>query len=218
MRNAFGGAGKAGAKLDPGCAHFQIGGNRFAPADAARDEHRHLGRHFGQDFLRQHAGRDRADMAASLHPFHHQRVDARPHQLLRQAKRGGEADQLGPFGLDRFDAALGRQATGQHDMADVMARAHVDQIEQHRVHGDEVDAEGLVRQRLGRGDFPVQQVRRHRPAGDDAKAARIGYGRHQMAFGNPAHRPAQDRAAAAEKVGAARHEGSEFGVGHMVQP
>ena len=116
--------------------------------------------------------------------------------------------------LDRFYAALGRNAAGKHDMADFMLRADRDQIEQHRVHGNQVHAERLAGQRLGRGDFGVEQFRRHRPAGDHAKAAGVADRRDEIALRHPAHRPAQDRALAAEKFGAAGHQGSEFGSGH----
>ena len=64
-------------------------------ADAAGDEDRHVATDVRQDLLRQHRGRDRADMAARLHPLDDQRVDARADQLLRQRQRGREADQLG---------------------------------------------------------------------------------------------------------------------------
>jgi hypothetical protein len=96
-----------------------------------------------------------------------------------------------------------------------MPGTDVDQVEQLRVHGDEVDAERLGSQRLGRGDFRVQQGGRHRAAGNHAKPPGIGYGRHQMPFRHPAHRPAQNGGVAAQKLRAAGHEGSEFGVGHV---
>ncbi len=214
MGDALARAGKARAQLHAGGAHFQIGGDRLAPADAAGHEHRNLLRHFGQDFLRQHAGRDRADMAARFHALDHQRVDARSHQLLRQRQRGRKADQLGAIGLDRLDAALGRQATGQHDMAHLMLGAHRDQVEQLRMHGDQVHAERLVGQRPGRRNFRVQQFGRHRATGNHTETAGVRDRRHQMPLTDPAHRPAQDRALAAEKFGAAGHQGSEFGSGH----
>ena len=191
-----------------------LGGDRLASADAAGHEHRNLLRHFGQDFLRQHAGRDRADMAARFHALDHQRVDARSHQLLRKRQRGRETDQLGAIGLDRLDAALGRQATGQHHMAHLMLGAHRDQVEQLRMHGDQVHAERLVGQRPGRRNFRVQQFGRHRATGNHAETAGVRDRRHQMPLTDPAHRPAQDRALAAEKFGAAGHQGSEFGSGH----
>src|SRR3546814_3674895 len=88
------------------------------PADAAGDEHRHLGGDLGQDLLREHAGRDRADMAAGLHALDHQRVDARADQLLGEAERGREADQLRAAHLDRLEAAARWQAAREHDRSE----------------------------------------------------------------------------------------------------
>ena len=87
----LGGAGEARAELDADRAHLEIAGDRLAAADPAGDEHQVLVRQLGQEFLRQHAGRDRADMAAGLHPLDHQRIAARAQQLLGQRQRGGEA-------------------------------------------------------------------------------------------------------------------------------
>jgi hypothetical protein len=47
---------------------------------------------------------------------------------------------------------------------------------------DEVDAEGTVGQRLGRGNLGIEQRRAHRAAGDDAEAASIGDGGDEMAL------------------------------------
>src|SRR3546814_14216466 len=79
-------------------------------------------------------------MAARLHPLDHQRIDARAHQLLRERKGRREADDLRARGLDRLEAALGWQAPCEHDMADAMFCAHLDQLEELGVHGDKVDA------------------------------------------------------------------------------
>ena len=87
-------ADEARAELDADRAHFEIGGDRLAAADPAGDEHRNVLGDDGQDLLRQHRGRDRADVAAGLHALDHQRVGARAHQLLGQRERGREADQL----------------------------------------------------------------------------------------------------------------------------
>jgi hypothetical protein len=207
-------ADKAGAKLHARRAHFQIGGDCAAAADAACDEHRNLVRDFGQDFLREHAGRHRTDMAACLHPLDHQRIDARTDELLGERQRGCETHDLGAHLLDRLDAALGRQPACQHDMADLMLGAHRDQLHQLRVHGDEVDAERLGSKRLGRGDLGIEQFGGHRPAGNHAKAACIRDGRDEIALRHPAHRPAKDRGLAAQKGGAARHGGSGERVVH----
>ena len=176
------GADEARAELDADRAHFEIGGDRLAAADPAGDEHRNVLGDDGQDFLRQHRGRNRADMAAGLHALDHQRVGARAHQLLRQRQRGREADQLGAAGLDPLDRPARRKAAGEHDMADLVLRADVDQLAQLRVHGDEVDAERPVRARLGLGDLGVEQLGAHRAAGDHAEPAGVGDGGDEVAL------------------------------------
>ena len=141
-------ADEARAELDADRAHFEIGRDRLAAADPAGDEDRDVLGDDRQDFLRQHRGRDRADMAAGLHAFDHQGVGARPHQLLREAERGGEGDQLGAVRLDLLDRPARRKPAGEHDMADIVLRADVDQLAELRMHGDEVDAERPVGARL----------------------------------------------------------------------
>jgi hypothetical protein len=64
---------------------------------------------FRQDFLRQHRGRDRADMAARFHALDHQRIGAGTHQLLRQRQRGAKQITFAPLALIASIAALGRQ-------------------------------------------------------------------------------------------------------------
>ena len=193
MRDRFVRADEARAELDAGRAHLQIAGDRLAPADAAGDEHgQHVG-DLGQHLLREHAGGDRADMAAGLHPLDHQRIDAGADQLLREASVGGEADHLGARRLDPLDRAAGRQPAGEHDMADVVAGADLDQLDQGGMHRDEVDAERLGRERLGRGDLGIEQVGRHRPARDHAEAAGVRDRRDEVALADPRHRAGQDR-------------------------
>jgi hypothetical protein len=132
-----------------------------------------------------------------------------------QRQRGREDDDLGAERLDRLDTALGRNAAGQHDMAHAMLFTDRDQVEKLGVHGDQVDAERLGGERLGPGDLRVEQVGRHRAAGDHAKAARIADRGHEVAFRNPAHRAAQDGIFGAQKGGPARHEGGSLGsCGH----
>ena len=80
-------ADEAGAELDADRAHLQIAGDQPAMADPAGDEDRHLGGERRQYLLGEHRGRDRADMAARLHPLDDQGVDARADQLLRQRQR-----------------------------------------------------------------------------------------------------------------------------------
>ncbi len=90
MRDRFMGADKARAELHAGRAHLEISEDRLAAADAAGDENRHV-RQMRQDFLRQNAGRDRADMAARLHALDDDGVGAHAHELLGDDERGREA-------------------------------------------------------------------------------------------------------------------------------
>jgi hypothetical protein len=190
----------------PDRAHFEIAGDQPAMADAAGDEDRNLGGKRRKYFLRQHRSRDRTDMAARFHPFDDQSVNARSDQLPGQRKSGGKADQFGAAPLDPLDRSAGRQPAGQDDMADLMFRADVDQVAQGRMHGDQIDAERPVGALLRLGDFGVEHVGHHCSAGDDAEAAGIGNGGDEVAFGDPAHRTAQDRDLAAEEIGAALHQ------------
>ena len=112
MGDALGGADEARAELNAGRAHLEIAGDQPAMADPAGDEDRHLRAERRQDLLGEHRGRDRADMAARLHPLDHQRVDARADQLFRERERGREAVQLGAIPLDPGDRAWRRQAAG----------------------------------------------------------------------------------------------------------
>ena len=97
-------------------------------------------------------------MAAGLHALDHQRIDVRAHQLLRERERGSEADQLGAARLDPVDRPARRKTAGEHDVADAVLRADIDQLAKLRVHGDEVDAERPVGARLGLGDLGVEQL------------------------------------------------------------
>src|SRR3546814_6381724 len=84
-------------------------------------------------------------MAARLHPLDHQRIDARAHQLLRERKGRREADDLRARGLDRLEAALGWQAPCEHDMADAMFCAHLDQLEELRSEEHTSELQSLMR-------------------------------------------------------------------------
>jgi hypothetical protein len=129
-----------------------------------------------------------------------------PATLLRQRQCRGEADQLGAPRLDPLDRTGRRQPAGEDDMGDMMLRAHVDQLGKLRVHGDEVDPERPLRACLRPGDFGVEQLRRHRAAGDHPEAAGIADRGDEIALGNPGHRPAQDRPLATEECSAPRHQ------------
>ena len=205
-------ADEAGAELDPDRAHFEVSGDRLAAADPAGDEDRNIFRDVGQDFLRQHRGRHRADVAAGLHALDDQRVGARAYQFLREGQRGREADQLRAARFDPVDRAARGKAAGKNDVGDAMIGADVDQLGQLRVHGDEIDAERPVGARLGLGDLGVEQFGAHRSAGDYSEPAGVGDGGDQMALGNPAHRAAHDGDVAAEELGAAVHQLLEPGV------
>jgi len=206
MRDRFTGAGKAGAELHAGRAHLQVTCHRFAAADAAGHEHQMIRRKARQDFLREDGRGHGADVAARFHALDHKRVRAGAQQLLAERQRGRKADDLGTMRLDRLETALGRDTASQHDMRDAVLCADIDKVEQLRVHGDEVHAEGLGRQRLGGGDFRVQKRRRHRAAGDHTEAARVTDRRNEIAFGHPRHRAAQDRGLATEEFAATRHQ------------
>ena len=91
-------------------------------------------------------------------------------------------------------------------MADAMFRAHFDQLEQLRVHRDQVDAEIARRERFGGGYLGIEKFGCHRPAGNHAEPARVADRADKMAFGDPAHRTAQDGIVAAEKLGSAGHQ------------
>ncbi len=144
MGDALGRADEAGAELHADRAHLQIAGDQPAMADAAGDEDRHLGGERRQYLLGEHRGRDRADMAARLHPLDHQRVDARADQLLRQRQRRARSRSASRhYALIRSIEPDGGSPPARTTWLTSMARADVDQLGQHRMHGDEVDAERL---------------------------------------------------------------------------
>jgi hypothetical protein len=98
----------------------------------------------------------------------------------------------------------------------------VDQLDELRVHGDDVDAERPVGQRGGRLDLARQQIGRHRARGDDAKPAGIGNRRDQVALRHPGHRAAHHRELGAEKRAAARpqpveHQARRVGACHVAR-
>ena len=87
-----------------------------------------------------------------------------------------------------------------------MLFAYPDQIEELRMHGDEIHAERLVGKRFGRRDLRVEQLGRHRATCDHAEAAGVRDGGNQVPLGHPAHRAAQDGRLAAQEIGAAAHQ------------
>ena len=150
-------------------------------------------------------------MPARFHPLDHQRIDARPDQFLRQTERRRKADDFGATCLDRIEASCRREPTGKDDVRYLMPRANIDQIHQHRMHRDQVDAEGFGRARLRLGNFGIEQFGGHRPARNQAKAACVGDGRHQMPLADPRHRPAHDGNLRAKERGPARHQVGQAG-------
>src|SRR6185437_16753793 len=70
-------------------------------------------------------------------------------------------------------------------------------------HGDEVDAERLLRALARRRDLGIELHRLHRAAGDDAETAAIRDRRDKIALADPGHGTAHDRKLATEEFGAA---------------
>ena len=212
VRDALGRGGKARAKLGAGGPHFQIGQDRLTPAEPAGHENRHVAQ-VGQNFLRQHGQRNRANMPAGLAALDDNGVRPRAHQPLGQYQGGGKGDQLGAAILHRAHRGPGRDATGEHHMGHTGLQRHPHQVVDLRVHGDQVDAKGFFGERLGGGDLGGQHLRAHRAARDHAKAARIGNRRDQMTLADPAHRASQDGNLAAQEGAATRPEPVQFRAG-----
>ena len=61
--------------------------------------------------------------------------------LRAKPRAGAKAEDARAASLDALDRGAARQTAGQHDVADPMRRADIDQLEQLRVQGDQVDAE-----------------------------------------------------------------------------
>ena len=122
------GADEARAELAAGGAHAQIGGDRLAVADAAGDEHRHLAQ-LRQDLLRQHAGRDRADMAARLHALDDQRVGAAARtSFLATPRLGAKHSSLAPPSLTRAMVARGGRPPASTTWPTRVREADLDQL------------------------------------------------------------------------------------------
>ena len=202
MRDRFIGADEARAELHAGRAHLEISDDRLAAADPAGDEHRHIAQ-MRQDLLRQHAGRDRADMAASFHALDDDGIGAHAHEFSRDRKGGREADHLGAAVLDARDRGPARHAAREHDVADAAADAHVDERQKLGMERDEIDAERPVGEREGAVDLGLEKCWRHGAAGDDAEAAGIGDRGDEIALGHPGHCAAHHRRLAAQKLAAA---------------
>ena len=133
--------------------------------------------------------------------------------LRAKPRAGAKQKTRAPLRLILLHRGAARQAAGEHDVADPMLGADLDQIEQLRMQGDQVDAERAPGQRLGRADLGRQQLRRHRSRGDDPEPAGIGDGGDQVALRYPGHRAAHDGEIAAENIPAARPQPVELGAG-----
>ena len=129
--------------------------------------------------------------------------------FLASAKAGAKQINLAPMPLILSIAPAGGRPPARTTWLTLCCAQIVDQLGQHRVHGDEVDAERLVGALLRLGDLGVEQVRRHRAAGDHAEGAGIGERGDEVALGNPAHRAAEHGDLAAEEIGAALHQAGE---------
>ena len=120
--------------------------------------------------------------------------------FLAMASAGREADDPGPALLQALHRLSGRQAAGQHDMADLMIQADLDELVQLGMHDDEVDAERPVGEGRRRSDLLGQPRRVHRAAGEDAEPAGVADGGHEAPLGDPGHRSAHHREIGAEEA------------------
>src|SRR5262249_18552483 len=135
MGDRFMGAHEARPELSAGSSHLEIGEHRLTAGDTAGDEDRHVA-HMRQNLLGDHAGRDRADMAAGFHGFDDDRIGAHANQLPRNDERRRKAKELDTRRLDPRYGGGARQRPGEDDMADLAGGADIDEIEQPRVEGD----------------------------------------------------------------------------------
>ena len=128
--------------------------------------------------------------------------------FLASASVGANTMTLAPNALIASTLPLGGMPPASTTWPTPCLRADLDQLEQHRVHGDQVHAERLAGQRLGRrrsrassrsGVIAPQAITPKPPA--------LLIAADEVALGHPAHRAAQDRVFAAEEFGAARHQG-----------
>ncbi len=120
--------------------------------------------------------------------------------FLAIARAGAKHSSLAPDSLMRLNGAGIRQAAGEHDMSDAAPGADRDQLGELGMHGDEIDAERLVRALARRRDLGIELRRVHRAAGDDAEAAAIRDRRDEIALADPGHGAAHDRELAAEEL------------------
>src|SRR5260221_8857159 len=161
MRDRLMGADEAGPELNARGAHFEIGQDRFAAADAAGDEDRHCGE-VREHLLRKHRGRDGPDMATCLVPLDDDRVRTVPQELLCKHQGRCEAQHAGAAVANTLDCRRARNPAGEHDMADAPRDADIDQLEQLRMHRNQIDPERPPGPRCGGSYLGVEQLGRHR--------------------------------------------------------
>src|SRR5689334_24707016 len=61
-------------------------------------------------------------------------------------------------------------------------------------------SERALRPGLRLGDFGVEEIRRHRAAGDHSESTSVGDRRHEVALADPAHGTAHDRIFATQEL------------------
>ena len=153
MGDRFGGADEARAELHAGRAHLQI---------AQRSPRRGRCRRRRRPARRGSRGRiscastevvtgpiwPPASMPSMMIASAPERTS-----FLARTRAGAKHISLAPPFFTRCDGAAGRQAAGEHDMAHLVLEADIDQLLELGMQGDQVDAEGPVGQRRGRGDL-----------------------------------------------------------------
>jgi len=197
------GADKAGPELHARRPHLQIRQHRLAASNPAGNKDRHVAE-LRQDFLGQHARRHRSDVPARLATLNDDPIDLHADELACYAESRREAQNAGFTLFDSAHCGAARETARQYDMTHPMLGADVDQVEELRVEGDQVDAKGTTSQRLGRANLGREQLRRHRSRSDDAEPPGIGNSCDQVALRNPGHRSAHDGEVAAEQLEAVR--------------
>ena len=106
-----------------------------------------------QDLLGQYPGGNRSDVPACFVAFDHDRIDAHADELTREAKGGCKTEDARSASLNSTYRRSPRKPAGEHDMANVMGCADIDQLEKLRVKGYQVDPKRTRGHRLGRLDF-----------------------------------------------------------------
>ena len=130
MGDQFVGADKTGAELHPGGAHLEIGQHRLAAADPAGDEYRHLGRGAASISCASTAVETGPIWPPASLPS--MTIASAPMRtsLRAIAERRRKAEDAGAaVALIAAIAALARHAAGEHDMADAVRDADLDQLE-----------------------------------------------------------------------------------------